>query len=375
VDYRGELAVESRVFTSPPPEVAQFPGASVSVMVDPTFSARTDDGLHQLTAEPFLRMDSHDRNRTHADVRQAEYQLQQGGLSVGAGVGRFHWGQLTGIRLVDVVNQLDLVEDLAGTEKLGQPYASVGLGGGPLHLVGMALPVHRQRTFPGLTGRMRPTNGVDTGDAQYETALGMWQPSFGARATLTAGPLELAASGFTGVSRDPRFLAQLTDPRVATAYDLLDQASADTALVLGPVVLKGEGAVKQYGVDDIFAWAAGGGAEVTAFGLGGSSADLTLIGEYARDVRPLGTPATVWDNDAFAGLRLALNDLSGTEVLGGALVDLDSGFTFARAAVQRRLDEHFKVEVQGSLFLGPSDTMEWWLLGEDHVQLSLQYHL
>ncbi len=372
VTYRGQIAAEARVFTSPPPEVAQFPGASVSALLDPEF--QVDEGDHHGTLEPFLRMDSHDRNRTHADIRQAAYVYQHGGFGMGAGVGRFTWGKLAGARLVDNINQLDLVEDLLGTQKLGQPFAEISVAGGPLHLTALALPLHRGRTFPGLTGRIRPLYSVDTATPRYETDLQRWQPSFAARLSLSAGPVELAASGFSGVAREPTFLAQLTDPRVAVAYDLLDQGSMDAAVVLGPIVLKGEGALRQYTAEHLGSWAAGGGFEVTGYGLIGA-VDVTLLSEYARDVRPVGTPITVYDNDVFTGLRVAANDLSGTELLAGAFVDVRSGFALGRLEAQRRLDDHFKVAVQGTLFLGPSSVQEWWLLGEDHVQLSFQYHL
>ncbi|MEZ4239694.1 MAG: hypothetical protein R3F59_26770 [Myxococcota bacterium] len=376
VTYRGAVAAESRLYAAPPQSVTQFPGPTVSLMADPTFQHRAGPAL--TTVEPFLRMDSHDRDRTHADLRRADVVASAGWGTGGAGVAPLRWGVLTGgARIADVLSQPDQVEGPATTARLGQPYASLAVGPPALRLEGLVAPYTRSRTFPGLTGRMRPGYGVDRGDPQFAGRFGPWTPSGAARVALSAGPLDLRVAGFRGTSRDPRFVAQLTDPRPALAYDPLEQVALDGALVVGPAVVRAEGALRRYrtGEDRIGSAAAGVGVELTKYGLV-KTADLTLLVEAVRDDRPVGAPVTFVDHDVFAALRLAANDPAGSELLAGALVDVVTGFTSVRGTVQRRLDDHWKATVSATVFAGPTrDVLEWWLLGEDHVELQLAYHL
>lgn len=375
VTYRGALAAESRLFLVPPPEAAQFPGPTVSLVADPEFDVDNDARWLSATVQPFLRMDSHDRDRTHLDLRQAKIEARYRSLELGAGAGQFSWGGLSVARIADVVNQLDLAEDVLPTDKLGQPFVGAGVGTGGLWLQALWLPYQRERTFPGLTGRLRPPNGVDRADPQYENPLGPWQPTFAGRASLSVAAIELGLSAFSGTSREPRFVAQLTDPRVALAYDRLDQAALDLVWVAGPLVIRAEGAGRQWTEERVETWAAGAGLEATAFGLAGSAVDLTLLAEGVIDPRPPGIAVTTNDHDVFLGTRLAANDLAGSELLMGASVDVVTGFAFGRAQIQRRLDDHWKISLEGSTFLGPADLAEWWLLTEDHLQLSFVYHL
>jgi hypothetical protein len=377
VTYRGSVAAESRVYAAPPQQVTQFPGPSVSLVADPTFQVKGDGEHIVATVEPFLRMDSHDRDRTHADLRRGDVVASSQWATAAGGVAPLRWGVLTGARIADALSQVDQVEGPATASRLGQPYASLAVGPPVLRVEGVVMPLTRERTFPGLTGRMRPGSGVDRADAVYGTPLGAWAPSGAGRVSLSAGPLELRASGFRGTSRDPRFVAQLTDPRPAVAYDPLEQAALEGVVVLGPAVVRGEGAARRHYVDEAWvpSWAGGGGVEVTRYGVVGA-ADLTVLVEGYLDRRPVGTATTVADRDVFAALRFAANDHAGSELLGGALVDVGTGFVSARATVQRRLDDHWKAAVSATVFAGPDDdVLEWWLLGEDHVELSLAYHL
>jgi hypothetical protein len=372
VEYRGPIALDARAWFAPPAEPAQDGGLGVSFMAEPELSVAGA----RITAvvRPFARVDSQDPARTHYDLRRGEIVWARGGLELGAGAGLFHWGVMDGARLADVVNQLDLVEDADMDQKLGQPYAGGTWSGESFSLQLLGLPYHRARTFPGLAGRLRPSTGIDASDPSYETELGAWTPGAAARAAYTGEPLELGLSGMTGIGREPRLVAQLTDERLGVAYDRLDQAAVDASITVDGLVLKLEGASRWHTGERLWSYAVAGGAEYTRLGLFGD-VDVTLLAEYVHDRRPPGAPATLHQDDVFAGLRVALNDAGGTELVAGGFIDALSGFTAARAVASRRLDDHFKLYAEARLFTGPADAVEWWLLGDSYAQLRLAYFL
>jgi hypothetical protein len=373
VEYRGPVALDARAWFTPPAEPVQAEGVEVSFMAEPELSV---SGSHAaLVTRPFARVDSQDPARTHYDLRRAELTWAKGGLELGAGFGLFHWGVLDGARLADVINQLDLVEDADMAQKLGQPYAGGTWSGESLSLQMMVLPYHRQRTFPGLEGRLRPSTGIDASDPRYETALGAWHPGGAARLAYTGESVDVGLSGMSGVSREPRLVAQLTDERLAVAYDRLDQASIDASFTHEELVFKLEGASRWFTGERLWSYAVAGGAEYTRLGVFSTEADLTLLAEHVFDHRPPGTPATLHQNDTFLGLRLALNDNGGTEFLTGGFIDVESGFSAGRALIQRRFDDHWKIFVEARAFVGPPVAMEWWLLGDNYAQIRLAYFL
>ena len=78
--------------------------------------------------------------------------------------------------------------------------------------------------------------------------------------------------------------------------------------------------------------------------------------EVHRDARdPRRSPGTIHESDVFAGLRLALNDTQDTSLLGGALVDPDTGAVFAVLEAERRLGESSKLEIEARVFSGAAD--------------------
>jgi hypothetical protein len=102
--------------------------------------------------------------------------------------------------------------------------------------------------------------------------------------------------------------------------------------------------------------------------------DLSLAAEALFDTRTVDAAPTFFKHDAFGGLRLALNDTGSAEFLGGAIVDFTDGTTFGRAGVSRRFLDHWRVAVDGFVFLGPKGTLASSFLRDDHADLRIAYH-
>ena len=170
----GRASLETRWF----PETAVHAGQSghASGFVAAPGLYLEDTGGRSLTLAPFLRYDSTDPRRTHADLREAYLllfgEIGEGEWELRAGVARVFWGVAESQHLVDIVNQVDLVEHPAGEAKLGQPMVHLtwSANWGALEFFG--LPLHRARTFPGESGRLRLPLLVDDESVEYESDAG-----------------------------------------------------------------------------------------------------------------------------------------------------------------------------------------------------------
>ena len=145
---------------------------------------------------------------------------------------------------------------------------------------------------------------------------------------------------FYGTSREPRFLLGSDvagRPVLAPRYDLIHQTGLDVQATLGSTLWKLE-AIHRSGQGDSLV-AASGGFEYTLFGLMGTMADLGLLGEYHFDSEGEGNTVR-FEDDIFAGFRLALNDVQSSELLFGAIVDRESK---ARLFSSKQADESLTI--------------------------------
>ena len=95
--------------------------------------------------------------------------------------------------------------------------------------------------------------------------------------------------------------------------------------------------------------AATGGLEYAFYGIFDSPVDASLVLEYLWDERGRDSEAP-FQNDLFIATRLAANDVRGSELLGGVVVDLDQGSLFGSVEASRRLSASLKLSVEVRLF-------------------------
>lgn len=371
----GNVAAEGRMFFAAPRHLGQRLGTGPSIAATPRFSLQDERGTHTLTIEPFVRVDSIDSARTHYDLRRADYEFFSGGFSFGIGVGSFSSGVLDGHRVVDIVNQRDLVEDIDGHVKLGQPYVGLGYEAGAWSLSFQYLPYFRNRTFPGERGRIRFPLIVDPDGALYESRFGAWHPSFNARVSVSAGDFDIGLSGFSGLSREPRFFGQVSRPNmVVPQYDFLQQGAVDVQWTIDALIFKAEVAGRWWSEDLRFFVAAGGGATYQFFDVFRSGVDVGIVAEYHFDNRTADAAITFFDNDVVGALRIAINDSGDTTITAGAAVDVATTTTYGRAAVERRFGESWKASVETRLFFGREGRLESGLLNDNHAQAVIAHY-
>ena len=353
---RPEIAVEARVFPRAPAFDGQLDAFQGGVILGGEAVWRSADRDVTFRFEPYVRLDSADDERTYADLREGSLALARGDWELLGGFSKVFWGVAESRNVTDVINQTDALEDIDDDEKLGQPMLRLSRRVGSGVVEAYWLPVFRERGFPGRDGRLRTDPVVDADAARYERDGDEFAGDFALRYAGRFGDFDVGLHGFHGTNRAPRLDVDAATGRLTPFYQRLTQAGVDLQHTTGPWLLKAEAVAAKIG-DDRFA-ATVAGFEYTFFDLRGSGLDLGVIGEHLHDGRDQReSPATPFDNDAFAGLRLTLNDAQDTEFLGGAIVDLDSGAAQVSAEFQRRLGDRTLLEIEGRAFSARGDPL------------------
>ena len=372
--WSGYVAGEYRGFVDDPLDPAQHQHYG-SLAIQPEYRQAWDNGRQAVKFAPFARWDSGDPERTHADLREL-YWLKAGeSYEWRVGVRKVFWGVTESQHLVDVINQTDLVENLDGEDKLGQPMANLALIGkwGTIDL--FALPYFRERTFPGREGRLRTPLVVDSDQAVYESGRGKRHVDWAVRWSHHLGVWDIGLSHFYGTSREPRLVPGVSAgglPVLIPHYDLIHRTGLDLQATVGNWLWKLE-AIRQEGELDTFG-AATAGLEYTFTGVFGASADAGIVLEYLYDNRDARATSPFQD-DVMLGVRLALNDVQSSEALLGVIVDRDSDARLYSIEASRRLGVHWKLGVEARAFSRqtPEDFL-YTLRRDDYLQVELAYY-
>ena len=386
-DFSGRLNLESRWF----PEAGAHSGQgsySVGLVAAPEIHLAGAGG-GSLTMAPFLRYDSADRRRTHADLREA-YVLLFGAIGEGEwelrlGMEQVFWGVAESQHLVDIVNQVDLVEHPGGEAKLGQPmvHCTWSATWGIVEL--LALPYHRKRTFPGRSGRLRLPLVIDDRKVEYESEDEERNLDLAARYSHSFASLDLGISAFDGTSREPSL--QLVPgpggvPSLRQHYAQISQYGLDAQLTAGPWLLKLE-AIRRSGAPNLSGreedyLASVIGAEYSFYSAFGTAADLSLLGEWNYDGRgrkatPSRSPNTL-ENDYFLAARLAFNDVHGSEFIASFLGDAGRGTRTLVLELDRRISGGVSINLESIHLLGIDEAdLHYATRKDSFIDLVLRY--
>jgi len=372
-DWSGDVAGEFRSFFDDPIGERQH-SDNASISFEPEYYRDWNDRSDSLTFIPFLRWDENDDERSHFDVRELIWTHAADEWELRAGIGKVFWGVTESQHLVDIINQTDLVENLDGEDKLGQPMIDLTLirDWGIVDL--FLLPGFRERTFPGVEGRLRTMPHVDESQAEFESSSEEQHIDFAARWSHTLGDWDLGVSHFHGTSRDPRFSLGADDgePILIPIYDIIDQTGVDVQMTRGSWLWKFEG-IYRSGQGVSFN-AATAGFEYTFFDVHSSGIDVGVLAEYLYDDRNEDA-ATPFQDDLFVGSRLAFNDVQDTQILFGVIGDLGADTRFWNLEASRRFRDNWVISIEGRLIRNPDETDPLFSLrNDDHLQLEVAYH-
>jgi hypothetical protein len=372
-DATGFIGLDTRAFWLDAQYQGQENGLNPSLLLQPEFYWHSDHNRQRISIVGFVRVDSHDDERTHADLREAFWGTEGKSWDATTGVSKVFWGVTESRHLVDVINQTDLVESIDEESKLGQPLVNVNLQRDYGRFGLYVMPFFRERTFPGVNGRFRAALVVDTDNPIYESSEENHHIDLALRYSHYIGDVDFGVHAFEGTSREPRFIVAPEGDRLLPVYDLMTQVGVDVQYTAEAWLWKLEAISRNTRVDSFMA--AVGGVEYTFYGVRNSSADVGVLLEYLYDGRNDLSPPTAANNDLFVGTRLALNDADDTSILAGISIDLDTQELFLNVEAQRRFGDSLSVELQLRVFANaePGDAL-FIVERDDYLQLRLSWY-
>ncbi len=374
-EWSGNIAFEYKSFSQDALSSSQF-NQYGSVSIQPEWFHDWDNGKQSLTFVPFSRWDQHDKERTHSDIRELSWLKVFNESELRVGIRKVFWGVSESQHLVDVINQTDLVESTDGEEKLGQPMINYALinDWGTVDL--FILPYFRERTFPGVNGRLRTSYVVDTTNPIYESQDKENNIDYAIRWSHSVGDWDLGLSHFVGTSRDPSFQVGLdtnSNTVFRPVYNLMHQTGIDVQATKEAWLWKLEAINRR--IKGKSYNAATAGFEYTFYSIFESASDIGLVMEYLYDDR--GSKAlTPFEDDLMLGLRWTNNDENDTTILLGVVADRQDSSRLYSIEGSRRIGQNWKLNIEARLFedIVASDKYLYPFRQDSFAQVELAYY-
>lgn len=415
VELEGRLDLDLRAFQ---PEARR----ELTAALAGTLQAHTHFRALPLRAEAelFYRLDADDDQRAGGDIRQAYIQWRGEQVDVSLGWRRVFWGVTESRSLVDVINQDDRAGDIRGDEKLGQPMLQLdwhgALGSASLYL----MPRGRKRIFSGADGYPRAPLRIDGPAGRFSGERD--RPDLALRWQYSGRGFDVGLSGFDGSARDPDFeicarlpahallalpcaplpaLAGLEAPSSLLALrerlaELPGYAELETwlwqrtaeHLRLRPVYPR----ERRLGVDvqylqGAWAWrlealarererrrsrALVAGVEYALPRFFATDWEVGLLAEYLYDQRRDDPFNRYFDDDLFIGGRVFVNDIAGSNLLGGVIISRDGRDRFYSLEAGRRLGEYWRATLTLRVQDGDGGPLHRYTGNQDQLRLMLQ---
>ncbi len=364
-EFRGETGLEGRYFTQDSPYQAADYSSNGSVYLKGEVFHEWNNRDDQFIFIPYARVDENDSERTHVDIRELSWIHVGSGWESRVGIRKVFWGVTEGRHLVDIINQTDLVDQVDGEEKLGQPMLNLSTvrDWGIVDL--FVLPGFRERTYAGEEGRPRTPLPVSD-DARYESGAEDKRVDVGFRyQQYFNNGLQLALSHFSGTSREPLLLPEAlspqelqallltgslpagSDPQLVPLYNVIDQTGLELQYLNSGWLWKLE-AITRSGQGDRFS-ALDGGFEYTQVGVFDSAADLGWLLEYLWEDRDA-LLASPFQDDVLLATRFTFNDVASTEILAGVIYDLENDEKAINLESSRRFGNNLKASLEARFY-------------------------
>ncbi len=341
-EWNAQTGAEYRYFKDPG-EYGQEQNA-LALRLSAEYFTSWNDSQDLLTFTPYLLLDQQDEERTHFDIRELLWVHVGDDWELRTGITRVFWGRTEFNHLVDTVNQLDMVD--GDEEKLGQPMINLSVVDDWGIFDFYLLLGFRERTFPGVDGRLRSPLPIDTDNAVYSEDTGPEDIDFAVRWQRPLNDyVEAAFSIFSGVDREPWYSwnFSLKDPMLIPHYQHKDQFGLELEYIYEGWAVKFEGIASRTSRETYQAAALG--VEYGFYGIFGTDIDLTFITEYMFDSRDDSTPGFL-EHDVGIGGQFGFNDEFGTAIETGFLWDPDTEEKIFSIQFERRIFTDVLLEVQ-----------------------------
>jgi len=314
-----------------------------SVYGQGTFIAYLQENSSKITIRAIGRYDDKDNNRTYFDLQKFKYEyfLDDATLSIGNDI--IFWGVNESFHVVDIINQSNIAENLAGTKKLGQPMIALSLyeeiGDVSVYL----MPYFRERIFPGSNGRPRYAGEIEQDTVSYESSKEEKKVDIAIRFSKVLDDFDIGISHFRGNARDPELTVNQSTLKLDQYYPILSQTSIDIQATKESWLYKLEALTGKIESENHVRTA--GGVEYTFYGINGTPQDLGIVAEYLFDDRS----SNPFNNETALAIRWNKNDINATTLLAGTYLDLRGDSNRFFCEYEKRLRDDLKLFLDASL--------------------------
>lgn len=189
------------------------------------------------------------------------------------------------------------------------------------------------------------------------------------------GDWDFGIYNFNGTGREPTLLPGLNEsgqPVLIPFYQQINQTGLEVLTVKGEWLWKLE-TIYRIGQGDAF-FAGQGGFEYSLVNIAQTGVDLGVLGEYAYDER--GDDATTpFQNDAFIGLRLSLNDAASSKILAWSGWDIETAAYILGIETSRRIGDNWLLSAEIWALENPDETDPFYSMrNDDFFSLELAYY-
>lgn len=302
----------------------------------------------RLSLRAFGRFEPEEEDGTYWDLPIAKLTYFGEAWQADVGFDTVFWGRAESQRVVNIINQPDLIRSLRADVTLGQPMAALRWFGDVVTLEGYVLPFFRERKFGGDAFREGTPLPVDSDRSTFEDPDGSRHVDYAARISTVLGDFEGGLSLFTGTLRNPRFDVDAERQVLVPRYVIGDQVGLDAQYTRGSTLFKLESKHVDPRGENAFTAAVGGIEQVFGALLGGNTELFGFI-EYNYDSRGTDGPS-IYQNDIFIGTRINFSNVLDTNMNAGIFVDLEHGSSLGRVALDTRLTDALRLTVDAYVF-------------------------
>ena len=345
----GHVRADVRYFLDTSGHRLQSNQISTVLTIEPSWRYESVDRQQLFRMSLSGRVGNIDSQQDAANVKELLFSKFSDDWELHAGIGEYFWGVTESQHVVDIINQLDLVQNIDGEEKVGQAVVNLTKFTDVGTLDFFLLPGFQERRYPGMKGRLRTQLPVDAALTRFESAAGRHRLDLAARFFGTFGASELGVSVFSGTSRAPQLSPAVNEAGTAVLapyYPVIAQWGIDAQYTRNDALWKWEAIRRTVGGSAYYAVT--GGIEYGIYGIFETDTDLSVLFEPSFDSRALA--AGPFDRDVFVGLRLSFNDAQSTEIVGGLLADTDRSSRMVNLEASRRLGADWTMKLQARLF-------------------------
>lgn len=401
VKSQGQVGIEGRAFWPDGDDSSEDFGLGLAARVEASHKPRPFEQQLRL----FARADLLDETRAVAVIEEAFVGWQPGPVRLRVGYQLLNWTATEAFHPADVLNSRNYDSRIENPDKLGEPMVELRVRLFSGSLSAYYLPFRITPRLPAPSSRLSPLpDGARVGSALWagrdrRIGDGVVEHQWALHLSQTLGDADLSLHIIQHQDRSqPTQLIDLRDGRVRLLYHFVTQVGGTWQQVIDALVIKVEAAHREFGFPDPdpryqlvqreqldqtqvalgleYGWSYAGGGE----GIVLAEGQAVVTYDEPQLARPELPP---FQRDVLIGYRHIFNDVDGTTLQAGLIVDLEAPEQIL-AAVQYRqrlsdvwsIDANLRIihapppEAEGPMAELPEGLERWHEANELNITLS-----